>query len=373
MAGPHLWLRAEVKPSEHRTALTPEACKELIGLGFKISVESSTDPSTKRCYTDEDYKAAGCEIVETGSWPTAPKDAYIVGLKELPEDTSPLEHTHIYFGHCYKGQGGWKELLARFRAGGGKLLDLEFLTDATGPPPRSAFGYMAGYTGAFVGLDVWCHRQLKTEGAYPSIDAYPNEEVLFKYIKPRIQDATAGAGGAPRVLVMGALGRCGRGACDFLVNAGIPEANILRWDLEETKKGGPFPELLDVDIFVNCIYLAKPIPPFITREMLDQDSRRLSVVVDVSCDTTNPHNPIPFADKNTTFTEPTFQITPSGGAVVDVVTIDHLPTLLPKESSDRFAADLLPTIKGLAQQEGHPVWGRALELFHKKMEEAQTA
>ena len=38
--------------------------------------------------------------------------------------------------------------------------------------------------------------------------------------------------------------------------------------------------------------------------------RQLSVVVDVSCDTTNPNNPIPFADQNTTFTNPTFTVKP---------------------------------------------------------------
>jgi hypothetical protein len=27
--GPHLWLRAEVKPMEHRAALTPSVCAEL--------------------------------------------------------------------------------------------------------------------------------------------------------------------------------------------------------------------------------------------------------------------------------------------------------------------------------------------------------
>jgi saccharopine dehydrogenase (NAD+, L-lysine-forming) len=35
---------------------------------------------------------------------TAPKDTIVLGLKELPEDGSPIEHTHIYFAHCYKNQ-----------------------------------------------------------------------------------------------------------------------------------------------------------------------------------------------------------------------------------------------------------------------------
>lgn len=54
------------------------------------------------------------------------QDHVIVGLKELPEDGSDLTHQHLYFGHAYKYQGGWKELLGRFDKGGGGLLDLEY-------------------------------------------------------------------------------------------------------------------------------------------------------------------------------------------------------------------------------------------------------
>ncbi len=43
--------------------------------------------------------------------------------------------------------------------------------------------------------------------------------------------------------------------------------------MEETKQGGPFAEILQHDIFVNCIYLAKKIPPFITADMLSTEKR----------------------------------------------------------------------------------------------------
>lgn len=41
----------------------------------------------------------------------------------------------------------------------GKLFDLEFLTDVTGRRV-AAFGYYAGFAGAAVAVDVWCHRIL---------------------------------------------------------------------------------------------------------------------------------------------------------------------------------------------------------------------
>lgn len=82
--------------------------------------------------------------------------------------------------------------------------------------------------------------------------------------------------------------------------------NILKWDLDETAKGGPFQDILDVDIFVNCIYLSSAIPPFVSPDQLNKAgaNRRLSVIVDVSCDTTNPFNPIPVYNINTTFDNP---------------------------------------------------------------------
>ena len=59
----------------------------------------------------------------------------------------PLKHVHIQFAHCYKNQGGWETVLARFPRGGGTLLDLEFLVDDKGRRV-AAFGYHAGFAGA---------------------------------------------------------------------------------------------------------------------------------------------------------------------------------------------------------------------------------
>lgn len=48
-------------------------------------------------------------------------------------------------------------------------------------------------------------------------------------------------------------------------DVGIPESNIIQWDMAETKKGGPFEEIVTSDIFINCIYLSAKIP----RELFD--------------------------------------------------------------------------------------------------------
>jgi saccharopine dehydrogenase (NAD+, L-lysine-forming) len=51
-AQPHLWLRAETKPMEHRASITPSAAKTLLDAGFKITVERSPE----RIFDDEEYE-----------------------------------------------------------------------------------------------------------------------------------------------------------------------------------------------------------------------------------------------------------------------------------------------------------------------------
>ncbi|KAJ1567704.1 Saccharopine dehydrogenase, partial [Cladochytrium tenue] len=371
----HLWLRAETKPSEHRTALTPAHVRALVQEGAKITVERSS----QSIFDVVEFEQAGAELVPEGSWRNAPSDAYILGLKELPEnDDSPLPHTHIMFAHCFKSQDGWADVLSRFDRGNGTLLDLEFLADDKGRRV-AAFGYHAGYAGAAVGIDIWCHRQLRTspDEPYPSITHYANADDLIAYTKKRLAAAWGKAGGRlPSIMVMGALGRCGSGACDFARHVGLPEASIVRWDLAETRVGGPFPEILRHDIFVNSIYLSAKIPPFLTAEMLRggvDGGRALQVIVDVSCDATNPNNPLPFYSACTTFTNPTLTLDCAPLPSVDVVAIDHLPTLLPRESSEAFVHDLLPTLRDLDRRANSPVWARAEKLFRDKVAEARAS
>lgn len=48
------------------------------------------------------YSIPGVEMAPSGSWTSAPKEAFIVGLKELPESDDPVTHRHIFYAHAYK-------------------------------------------------------------------------------------------------------------------------------------------------------------------------------------------------------------------------------------------------------------------------------
>jgi saccharopine dehydrogenase (NAD+, L-lysine-forming) len=57
---------------------------------------------------------------------------------------------------------------------------------------------------------------------------------------------------------------------------------------------------------------------------------------------------------------------------LEVIAIDHLPTLLPRESSEQFVKDLLPTLMQLPEREKSNVWKQAEDLFHAKVKEMEA-
>ncbi|MYM55666.1 saccharopine dehydrogenase [Thalassovita mangrovi] len=346
----HLWVRAEQRPNEDRVGLTPEGAAALIKAGIRVTVEESS----VRAIPLKGYRDAGAEIAPENSWPDAPADAIIFGLKELPEDGTPLPHRHIMFGHAFKGQHSGKALLERFKAGGGTLYDLEYLVDENGRRV-AAFGYWAGYAGAAVTLKTWAAQQrgeiCGPVGVYPSKDAL-NAELLAEL------DATGTD--RPRAIVIGALGRVGTGASDLCTAMGV---EVTKWDMAETASGGPFPEILDHDIFLNCIFARPGTPVFVPREALDQP-RKLSAIGDVACDPDSDYNPIPVYDRATSWAEPALRV--ATDPVMDVMAIDNLPSMLPVESSEDYAAQLLPSLLTLTDLDSG-VWGRAKATFASHM------
>ena len=352
MSRKHIWLRAETKPMEERTPLTPEGAAELMCSGFKVTVERSQQSA----YDSSAYEEVGCEMAQGSSWVDAPEDAIILGLKELPDDTFPLAHDHIYFAHAYKEQRGWQDLLGRFVQGGSKLYDLEYLVDAT-KRRVAAFGYWAGFAGCAAGLLAWAGCRRNPILPLASLGSYDNKEELIR----EAASAMSVAGERLRVIVIGALGRCGAGASDAAHAAGC---EVTGWDMEETKAGGPFQQINDMDVFVNCVFIDSKLPPFVTMESLNHEGRRLSVVVDVSCDVNSSYNPVPIYVKCTDFDDPCQQVM-AGDNPLHVIAIDHLPSLLPLESSEDFGSQLLKHLLTLTD-ESEPVWQGALDVFEAK-------
>jgi saccharopine dehydrogenase (NAD+, L-lysine-forming) len=336
----HLWVRAEQRPNEERVGLTPDGAAALVAAGIRVTVEESH----VRAIPIDGYRAVGCEIAAENLWPQAPADAIIFGLKELPDDGAPLTHRHIMFGHAYKGQPAGRVLLQRFKAGGGTLYDLEYLVDASGRRV-AAFGYWAGYAGASVALKCWAAQQ--RGGIAGPVHKYPGKQALLDDLARELDGMAR-----PRAIVIGALGRVGTGASDLCAAMGV---NVTKWDIAETASGGPFPQVLEHEIFLNCI-LARPGCPVFVPASAKTDPRKLTVIGDIACDPTSDFSPIKVYDRATDWDAPALRV--HEAPPLDVTAIDNLPSLLPVESSQDYAAQLLPSLMTLTDL-GSSVWLRA--------------
>jgi hypothetical protein len=354
MDNPHIWLRAETKSGEARAAMTPATARRLLDAGFTVTVERSQ----QSVFANQEYELEGCNLADAGTWPGAPAQAYILGLKELPDANTPLPHRHIYFAHAYKGQLGWEALLGRFRQGGGTLLDLEYLVDDTGRR-CAAFGYWAGFVGAALALLTWSGQQMGREPALGPLAPWRDQKQLLTQVKEHLNRAGAHSGAELSILIIGALGRVGTGALALADLLAVPTVN---WDIAETASGGPFNDILMHAIFLNCVLVNRQLPPFITPQGITDRQRHLSVIADISCDPLSEFNPVPLYDRCTSVDKPLIRLH-TAPRPLDLIAIDNLPSLLPRESSEDFSRQLEPMLLNLSDKAA-PVWQRAETLFN---------
>ncbi|MFK7995864.1 MAG: hypothetical protein AB8B87_17140, partial [Granulosicoccus sp.] len=266
----------------------------------------------------------------------------------------PFTRRHVHFAHVFKDQLNWQDTLVQFRKGGGALYDLEYLTEESGQR-IAAFGYWAGYVGA--ALAVLGYSANSHGESLDALTSWGNKQALLSSVQSSLPELAR----KPDALVIGALGRCGSGAVELLSGCGI---EVTKWDQKETAQGGPFDDLLDHDILVNCVYINSALPPFTTLDHLNNSARRLQLISDVSCDPFGQYNPLPIYNRCTTMNQPTERIIPGSKTQpsLEIIAIDHLPSLLPRESSEQFSADLFPALLNLRLLETG-VWKRAHEVF----------
>lgn len=83
------------------------------------------------------------------------------------------------------------------------------------------------------------------------------------------------------------------------------------------------------------------------------------------------YNPVPVYNRTTTFEEPCLEII-GGENSLHLIAIDHLPSLLPKESSEDYGEQLLPTLLTL-DDTGQGAWQRAHAVFVEKTQGIRQA
>lgn len=87
----------------------------------------------------------------------------------------------------------------------------------------AAFGFHAGFAGAAAGCLAYAAQEgAGGEGKLAGLKPYANEEAMVSHVRQGLKGLKGGIDGV-RVLVIGALGRCGSGAVDLCRKVGINE------------------------------------------------------------------------------------------------------------------------------------------------------
>ena len=308
-----IYLRNEANAKEHRTPLVPRDVSKMVNNGFTIYVERSVT----RTYNDDEYKSAGAILVQPDDYSKAMsnfQDVAVLGLK------APLQYlhnqTHIFFSHCFKEQEGSQELLQKLHENRIQLYDLEYFTDDF-DKRLFAFGYHAGFVGGGLGLMQYFTKKEKNCNGVKKLSPFKNEEEFFEKITQTFSSVDYKT---TNIAIIGAKGRCGHGVQQILRHFDMKYDVLNRNDDKQN--------LGKYDIIYNCILLETNLDE---TWVIPLDDGKCRVLVDVSCDCNKAYHPF-----NNIYNETTNPVLTKGS--LDIIAIDNLPSLLPRESSDAFSS-----------------------------------
>ena len=350
-------IREEKTPSDSRVVLTPLQCRRLKDEGYDISIQQSN----VRAYTDDEYQEAGIEVVEE-----IHDFDILIGVKEVPISNLVPQKTYFFFSHTIKEQPYNKRLLQTAVERQIRLIDYEVITNDNGQR-LIAFGKFAGMVGAHNGL--WTYAQktglFDLPRMHQSRDYEAVKQAYSRLILPPVR------------IVLTGTGRVAQGAAMVLEDMGIKKISaqeFLRNKSQEAvftqlhpfhyasrKDGRIIDSITDFfnnpsdyqsefrhyypisDIFINGIYWDNDAPAFFTLDEMKENSFRLKVIADVTCDIA-PVTSVPSTIKASTIADPVFgfdvnnlkETDPFEQGTVDMMTIDNLPNELPRDASKAF-------------------------------------
>lgn len=129
---------------ERRVALTPNEVKQIVAMGIRVLVQSSSN----RCYSDDQFEDAGAIIQDDMN-----EASVIFGVKEVPVPELIANKTYFFFSHTIKAQPYNMGLLDQLLELKIRMVDYECIREKPQPgvvPQRLvAFGRYAGIAGAF--------------------------------------------------------------------------------------------------------------------------------------------------------------------------------------------------------------------------------
>jgi alpha-aminoadipic semialdehyde synthase len=381
---------------ERRVAITPKHAKRLIkDHNLKVLVEYSE----KRIFKDSEYQKAGAQLTTDLS-----EASVIFGVKEMPSSFFDENKTYVFFSHVIKGQSYNMPMLRDMMTKKCNLIEYERIVDDDGRR-LIFFGKFAGLAGMINSLWSLGQRlekqgvntpfsKLKQSHKYESLEEAKDdirkvgEEITKNGLPQNICPLTIGFTG---------YGNVSKGAQEIV--ALLPLKKISPSELIELKSKGEFsskfvystvfkeehlsvpineaekfelnhyynhPEkykndfekyIPHISILMNCMYWDDRYPRIVTKDYLEKlyssANAKLKVIGDVTCD---PDGSIECTHIGTEIEDPVFVYNPLTrepsmgfeGEGILVMSVDILPSELPRESSISFGDALFNYIENIA-------------------------
>jgi len=359
-------LREEKIPEDYRVPFTPKQCKAIQEQYPEI--QFVIQPSKIRTYPIERYEQEGITVQEDLSVCN-----YLFGVKEVRTQDLIPNKPYFFFSHTKKAQPYNQKLMHALIEKNIRMIDYECLTYEDGNR-IVGFGKWAGIVGAHNGLLTYGKK-------YDKFDLPPAHSVEdFEELKTTYQNVNW----PPMKIVVTGGGRVASGLLEIMEVCGFEKVDkdvfvqneydkpvYVHLDIEDIysrmddssfEKEDFFANAKDyccpfreythsADILMNGIYWDENIPVYFAKEDIQHPDFRMNVISDVTCDkfgsvpinlgATPIDDPVYGIDKKTFEKVAGYQNT---NDVVDIMTVDNLPSELPKNASEHFGNVLGKTI-----------------------------
>jgi saccharopine dehydrogenase (NAD+, L-lysine-forming) len=367
-------------PPDSRVPITPT---QAALINQREDVQIVIQPSPSRCYTDEEYQAAGVPLSNDLS-----DCDVLMGVKEVPIKELVADKKYFFFSHTFKEQPYNRGLLQAVVSKNIQLIDYEVLTNER-KQRLIAFGRWAGIVGAHNGIMTYGNRTKAYELAQmkhfkdfaAAKDFYKNLEL------PAMKIVLTGMGrvASGSAEVLEAMGIRRVSPSDF-VKESYSEAVFTQLDCVDyaaRKDGSAFdlqhffknpamyqsifaPFTKVADLMINGIYWDNDAPVFFTTEEMKSPDFSIKAIADVTCDIA-PVSSIPSTLFAATIAKPVFGFDVNTGEAtepyqahtVDMMTIDNLPNELPRDASQNFGEQFVASVLEELLTEGSDVIRRA--------------
>ena len=349
-------IREQKNPPDRRVVLSPEACQKVLSAYEEARI--IVEPSPIRTFTDQEYIAAGVEVVSKMQ-----ECDVLLGVKEVPIENLIPNKKYFFFSHTIKKQSYNRKLLRAILNKNIELYDHEVITNEKGIR-LVAFGRYAGIVGAYNGFRAFGIKNniYKLPKAEKLADQHALISELKKIPLPNI-----------KVLLTG-KGRVGNGAKEMLDGMNLKEVGVKAYlettfdhavycqiDVDEynLRKDGTKGNMQDffdnpgeyrsnffrfakvTDFYIAGHFYGDGAPFLFTREDAKQPEFKINTVADISCDIDGP---VASTLRASTIADPIYGYDPASESetnyknnnAIAVMAVDNLPAELPRNASDGF-------------------------------------